>query len=76
MDIYKVIYLGHRANVPLIRVPSELTDGFEPHDHILQHRGQLGHSGSTGGWGGVYPGWVRQVGTWEVLYRVLSRGHI
>ena len=30
----KVIYLGHKANVPLICPGSELSYGFEPHDHI------------------------------------------
>ena len=30
----KVITLGHSAKQPLIGPASELTDGFEPHDHI------------------------------------------
>ena len=34
-DSESVIYLGHTANVPLIRRLSELADGLEPHDHIL-----------------------------------------
>ena len=34
-DSDTVIYLGHSANVPLIRRSSELVDGLEPHGYIL-----------------------------------------
>ena len=34
MDPERVIYLGHKVKQPLIRSPSELSYGFEPHDLI------------------------------------------
>ena len=31
LDLKCVIYLGHMSNVPLMRPPSDLADGLEPH---------------------------------------------
>ena len=57
MDINKVIYLGHKANVPLMYLRSELTDGFEPHDHIYPARHPRAASVQPCRVpGGVYPG--------------------
>ena len=61
----RVIYLGHTANVPLIRPLSDLADGFEPHDTIWSrvHRGV--QSGTLARWGSGVPGVVRLGGYWE-----------
>ena len=57
-----VITLGHSSKEPLIRPPSELGDGFEPHDLIysagLTVRGVLLHLPGTASRGGV-PGVVQ-----------------
>ena len=72
-----VINLGHMCNVPLIRAPSELTDGYEPHDMIYSGddtRGDGTHEhGVPAGSSGV-PGWCGRVGTGRVLYRVPNQG--
>ena len=63
-----VINPGHKANVPLIQVLSELGDGFEPHDHILLTvacRAPL-YSDQQAGW--VYPGWCSWGGYQEGYY--------
>ena len=51
MDYYKVIILGHRAKQPLIRSPSELVDGSEPHDHIYSGYTAAARTGSHAGYG-------------------------
>ena len=62
-DSYTVIYLGHTCNVPLIRAPSELGDGLEPHDTIYQYvDGRVYPATGTGCSRGV-PGVVQAVGT-------------
>ena len=73
MDINSVIHLGHTGKQPLMYRTSELVDGLEPHDHILDRtqgprRSQLGDMG----WEGVYPGWCR-VGAWEGGIPVLTQ---
>ena len=62
-DSNTVIYLGHKAEQPLIGPPSELVDRSEPHGLIRSTDPNLVHDGSAGGWGGGVPGVVRQVGT-------------
>ena len=60
MDYSKVIYLGHKAELPLIRLPSELSDGLEPHDSIYSPymtRAAAVQCGSGVLAAGVYPGW-------------------
>ena len=67
-DYSKVIYLGHTANVPLIRLSTDLDDGLEPHDHICSRehaRAAAVQCGSGSGRGGVYPGWWELGSTWE-----------
>ena len=77
MDIFRVINLGHKAEQPLIRLPSELVDGFEPHGTILPRGTAVGGTADAWQGGRVYPGWCGWVGTWGGLYRVLpSRGHL
>ena len=65
MDINKVIILGHNGQQPLIRCPSELADGLEPHDHIQPWltRARTMYSGDRRGRGCTRD--VRQLGTWE-----------
>ena len=71
MDILRVIYLGHNAEQPLMCPPGELADGFEPHDTICSQLVPGVHATLMTVVQVVYPGWWRQVGTWEGLYRVL-----
>ena len=66
-----VITLGQLSHVPLIRSPSELLDGLEPHGLILPGVLTARVDDDGGGGGGVYPGWCSQGGTRRVLYRVL-----
>ena len=65
MDNNKVINLGHSAKQPLIQCSSELSDGLEPHGHILQpgHHDVAGEVLPGQRWG--VPGVVRWWGTWE-----------
>ena len=73
MDIFKVIYLGHKAKQPLIGLPSELADGLEPHglfgsslapvptaDSAVAGRGCT-RGGAVAGWvpGGYYTGYTQ-----------------
>ena len=54
-----VITLGHTSNVPLIRAPSELSDGLEPHALIYSAdmtRAAVTPSRSCTRWGGGVPG--------------------
>ena len=75
MDFYKVINLGHKANVPLIQSSSELTDGLEPHD-CFWSRGPDADVGTAVrvGWGCTRGG--AAAGYREGLYRVLTRVQI
>ena len=66
-----VINLGQLSHVPLIRAPSELADGYEPHDHVLLPGMDGAGMDDAVVSVEVYPGWLRQVGTREGLYRVL-----
>ena len=76
-DSDTVIYLGHSPKEPLIRRSSELGDGLEPHALITPAVDGVRSCYRCRGEGGVYPGWDGWVGTWRVLYRVLtSRGQI
>ena len=57
MDSESVIYLGHTLNVPLIRVPSELSYGLEPHGPFDHDLGPDHDRAVRCGVQGVYPGW-------------------
>ena len=72
MDPDTVIYLGHTSNVPLIRASSELVDGLEPHACFTTRAVRYGGMVQPGVEEEVYPGWCEQVGTWRVVYRVLT----
>ena len=50
---------------------SELSDGFEPHDHIYSAVHATARAGSHAGSSRGVPGVVEQVGAGRVLYRVL-----
>ena len=83
MDINKVIYLGHKARVPLIRLPSELADGFEPHGHIGYDLGPDHDRAVRCRRGGVYPGsagweggWVGYTGTHPPALQIPIFHHI
>ena len=73
LDVSSVITLGHTSNVPLIRLPSELSYRSEPHGHIPQRGTAVSGTADARQWEGrVYPGWA-WVGTGRVVYRVLTR---
>ena len=73
MDFHSVITLGHTSKQPLIGPSSELSYGYEPHDLIYWVRAAAVRGGADyRGGAGVYPGWCR-LGTWRVVYRVLTQ---
>ena len=53
-----VITLGHMVHVPLIRLPSELADGYEPHDTIYPAGHRVQQTCDAGTCSMVYPGWL------------------
>ena len=66
-SLISVITLGHKPNVPLMWSGSELTDGYEPHDHILLSVSPCGDAACGpcrrgGGVPGVGPGGYREGG--------------
>ena len=44
---------------------SELSDGYEPHDHFMLRRQYDSGTGDGCSGGGVYPGWGIAGGCWE-----------
>ena len=63
MDLISVITLGKLAKQPLIGPPSELVDGYEPHDMIYSRDMTAVTAEQPRPGAGVYPGSVQQVGT-------------